>query len=210
MWNSSYGCNGEGYAIVIDRVKIKEIKLDGKGKKNPPKNLNSNLAELYKVIYVGDKNQHNTKTSGEGDIFTADNLLKSIANSLLSIFESGEFKSNDEKRKNIIDALAKLFSQIAHIMKYDYYEYENEHRLIYTAQIADLKNYIRNDDINDGTYLYTEPKLFSKKSKPEEKTDEILLGPLVSKIKHSKIEHQIKSRKYDVQVKHSEVPYRKT
>jgi len=206
MWNSFYGCNGEGCAIVIDKEKIKEIKLDNKGKVTPPENPYSNLVQLYKVIYVEYKNPPDTKTSGEGSIFTTDKSLRSIANSLQLIFDSDEFKFDGDKRKNIINALAKLFSQIAHIMKYNDYENENEYRLIYTAQIADIRDSIHNED---GIYLYTEPKLFSKKSKLEEKPDEILLGPTVEEIKYLKIKHQIESRKYDVKVKRSNVPYRK-
>jgi len=207
MWNSSYGRNGEGCAIGIDKAKIKEIRINSGSKVITPKKHYVNLAELYKVIYVNFGNQ--TDSQNSRDIITVDYLLRNIADCLQSIFDSDEFKSGGEKREHIINALAKLFSQIAHMMKYDDYEIENEYRLIYTAQIADLSDYIHNDNINDGIYLYTERKLFLRKSKLAEKSDEVLLGPVVGEIKRFKIEHQIKSRKYDVKVKHSKVPYRK-
>jgi|GEM_PF-6225554 len=206
MWNSSYGYKGGGCAIVIDRTKIKEIELDDQGKGTTPKSLYSNLAELYKVIYIKNKDSSDTETLEGNGVFTADYLLDGIANSLQLIFDSKEFNSGGVKRRNITGALAKLFSQIAHMMKYDDYEYENEYRLIHTAQIADLRDYIHNED---GIYLYTKGELFPRKSRPEEKTDEILLGPTVEEIKRFKIEHQIKSKEHDVEVKRSKAPYRK-
>jgi len=208
MWYSPYGHNGEGCAIGIDRAKIRKTVLKKQVKKTFPKQPYGNQAELYRVIYVEYKNSPDTETPGESGIITADNLLKGIADCLQSIFDSDEFKSDGGKREHIIKALAKLFSQIAHMMKYNDYEIENEYRLIYTAQITDVRNYIYNDDINDGIYLYTKPILFSQ-NPVGTRRDEVLLGPVVEKIKYLNIKHQIKSRNYVADVEHSKVPYRK-
>jgi hypothetical protein len=54
MWNSSYGHNGEGCAIGIDKAKINKTKLKLTNRVNR-NDVNKNKAQLYKIIYIRPK-----------------------------------------------------------------------------------------------------------------------------------------------------------
>jgi Tfp pilus assembly protein PilF len=199
MWNSSYGYNGKGCTIGIDRAKINNTKLVNSVRKGVK---NQNLAQLYKIIYVNNgKERAGSKHSGEKDKLTVSFLLKNVAKYLFSVFDGID---NTDK---IITALSKLFCQIAHLVKYNDWEIEKEYRLVYTDVSPPDNIQIKSNDFKKGVYIETIPILFSQVQSIRE--DKIFLGPRVEDREYLRIKHHIeKYKNYTASIEKSKVSYR--
>jgi tetratricopeptide (TPR) repeat protein len=206
MWNSSYGHDGKGYALCIDKAKINKTPLANRDKK-VGKTGNENMAQLYKVVYVNaNKYPSGRPHPNMEDKFAVNFLLKNIAGCLKNIVENILNLEYTDKEA-IVTALSKLFCQIAHLFKYDDWEIEGEYRLVHTDKLPAEKHHVRSDDINKGIYVKTKAILFEKNDKL--KNDKILLGPKVDDLKYLKIKHFVKEdEKKAVEIERSKVQYR--
>jgi tetratricopeptide (TPR) repeat protein len=203
MWNSEYGQNGHGLAIEISENKI----LHSQIRKTGVHINHTDKAELYKVIYIANEAKPSKKAAELNESWrNNEKLLYHVACYTKPIINAYG-KMNCTNKDIIASAMAELFGQIAHLVKYNDYEHEHEHRLVYFMKRTGNLSLLYNDQFKAGTYLETDRILFTDDKVP----DKIILGPVCDDIEYNKIRHLFGSKKsYDgkVEIEKSKVPYR--
>ncbi len=200
MWNSSYGQNGEGIAIgiqknnfttgigidgnIIDFQRLRDTDTERTVNKiiEEPEFIESKKLGLYQIAYISTRSHTDCKKPNK-----AQKALSSIRKSLFKLFknEDKDLYFDKIRYQDYLWSLSTLFTPIQYLIKDQCFSHEIEYRLLYISKLKSDSKIIKTD-FYKGLYVNTDQVLFC-----DDNTTEVITGPLISYPDAQKIRHQV-------------------
>jgi len=135
MWNT-YADNATGVGLKINKKSIQDLAYSEIQYTNLNNSPQATFPTLYQVMYLPRNKKIKEITQENLKIKKQFEALKALQKAITQI----DSIMNDNDKEQFKEQLPKLLAELAHIVKYDDYAYENEIRLVRFAFKADIDN----------------------------------------------------------------------